>query len=135
MSARPALAICGAVCSLGLTCAGAAQDAAETAVILSGAGQSQGGAARSLGSTISRSMGAAANAVRGARPNPGYVASRRRAGNVRQAPAIPADVDMLEGTDAPTYRLGNGASIRVSGRLIEAPRTSCVKQCAEARVP
>jgi hypothetical protein len=36
---------------------------------------------------------------------------------------------MLEGTDAPTYRLGNGASIRVSGTLIQDSGTSCVKNC------
>jgi hypothetical protein len=43
--------------------------------------------------------------------------------------AIASDVDALEGTDAPGYTLGNGASIRVSGRLNPAPGTVCTRNC------
>ena len=112
----------------------AGQDAAETAQILSGVGQSQGGAGRSLGANISRSIGGAANTLK-SRPSAGYATSRRKARPAHEPNSIPANVDVLEGTDAPTYRLSNGSSIKVSGRLIQAPETSCVRNCLERRVP
>ena len=92
-----------------------AQDAAETAIILRGTGAAQGKASRSLGCAAASSMGAAANAVRPvARPAPVIRRSSRRDQRVI---TLAGDVDALENTDAPTYELANGASIRVSGRL------------------
>jgi hypothetical protein len=92
-----------------------AQDAAETAIILSGTGAAQGKASRSLGSAAASSMGTAANAIRpDARPAP---ANRRSGRRDQQVITLAGDVDALENTDAPTYELANGASIRVSGRL------------------
>lgn len=132
MMSRSALALCGALLAVGVPGAAAAQDAAETAQILAGTGQSQGGAARSLGGNISQSMNAASNAVRAARSGDAP-ASGHRAAAAPQPFGIPENVDFLEGTDAPTYRLGNGASIRVSGGLIAAPATTCVKDCPAAR--
>lgn len=104
----------------------AAQDAAETAIILSGTGQGTGKASRSLGGSITRSMGNAANAInatnraRAQTPRsyrPQARRSRRGGGGSGFAIALPADVDPLETTDAPSYALENGATIRVSGGL------------------
>ena len=100
----------------------AAQAAAETAIILGGTAQAQGRAQRSLGTAISRSMGNAANAVAATnRARPQATAHRQRARGAGKAGkfaiALPGDVDPLERTDAPTYTLANGASIRVSGGL------------------
>lgn len=134
MANKAALATCAALLSVGVSGNAAAQDAAETAQILSGTGQSQGRASRSLGSAISQSMNAARDAIattRAAEP----VTSRRRFRTAHEPYPIPANVDGLAGTDAPTYRLGNGSSIRVSGRLLQAPGTSCVSDCPEKRVP
>ena len=92
-----------------------AQDAAETAIILSGTGAAQGKASRPLGSAAAISMGAAANAIRPvARPAPVIRRSSRRD---QQVITLAGDVDALENTDAPTYELANGVSIRVSGVL------------------
>ena len=106
-----------------------AQDAAETAIILSGTGAAQGKASRSLGSAAASSMGAAANAIRPvARPAPVIRRSGRR---TKQVTMLPGDVDALENTDAPTYELANGASIRVSGRLRTQAATVCDDACAD----
>lgn len=106
-----------------------AQDAAETAIILSGTGAAQGKASRSLGSAAASSMGAAANAIRPvARPAPVIRRSGRR---TKQVTMLPGDVDALENTDAPTYELANGASIRVSGRLRTQAATVCDAACAD----
>lgn len=104
----------------------AAQDAAETAIILSGTGQAQGRAQRSLGQSISASMGNAANAVaatnRARSQAPTYRPRARHSGKTGNfAIALPGDVDPLERTDAPSYALANGASIRVSGGLRRSP--------------
>lgn len=106
-----------------------AQDAAETAIILGGSGAAQGKASRALGSAAANSMGAAANAIRpDARPAPAIRRSSRRA---QQVITLPGDVDALENTDAPTYELANGASIRVSGVLRPQARTVCDDACAD----
>lgn len=119
------LVVRGILASFGFLVAGGpavAQDAAETAIILGGTGASQGRAQRALGSSISRSMGNAANAVAVANQRSSYPTPRRqRRVNTKTgghfAIALPGDVDPLETTDAPTYRLTNGTSIRVSGGL------------------
>lgn len=103
----------------------AAQDAAETAIILSGTGQGTGKASRSLGGSVSRSMGNAANAINAANRSraqapstyPSQPRRTRRGGGGGFAIALPADVDPLETTDAPSYALENGATIRVSRGL------------------
>lgn len=105
-----------------------AQDAAESAILLGGSGTAQARAQRSLGSAIARSMGGAANAIRAtSRAMP--VHARHNARRERTAIAIPGHVDPLEGTDAPTYRLENGASIRVSGGLRPGPQAACASGC------
>lgn len=109
----------------------AAQDAAETAVILSGTGQTQGRAQRSLGQSIARGMGAAADAVaattRARTPTRTQrQQARQSGGGGKFAIALPADVDPLERTDAPVYALANGATIRVSGGLRRFAEPSAV---------
>lgn len=127
------LGICAILLSVGVSNSAVAQDAVETAQILSGTGQMQGGG-RSLGSAISRSLNGAGDVIAGSTSAP-------RTANAGANPAIhrtdpvPANVDPLARSDAPTYRLGNGASIRVSGGFQSDPVTSCVKNCPAARVP
>lgn len=129
MTNRTALAICAALLALGVSQTASAQDAAETAAILSGTGQGTGGASRSMGSSVSNSMNSATNALRSVQSSR-KGQSRRSSRSARQSYAIPADADLLEGTEAPTYQLGNGSSIRVSGGLVPDATTSCVKNCA-----
>jgi hypothetical protein len=107
-----------------------AQDGAETAIILSGSGAAQGKASRSLGSASAGSIGAAAQAVRSSR-DPSAVVRRTPARQSRQMTVLPGDVDPLENTDAPSYRLSNGASIRVSGGLRLSDQVSCADDCPE----
>ena len=133
MLLRKSLAI-GAVATAVVLAAGvAAQDAAETAVILSTTGPSTGGASRSLGQNITQGIGGAAAAV--AATN-----NARRSGNgarpaTRGGNTIAATGDPLEDTDASTYRLGNGATIRVSGGMRPATGTVCVEHCEDNPAP
>lgn len=128
MSFRAGLVICASLLAAGYADDVSAQDAAETAQILSGVGHSQGAASRSLGSAVSRRMNAANNAIT-ATQQAGRTAPRSRPHLARVGAPTPSGGDLLEGTKAPTYKLGNGASIRVSGRMTRAPGTSCVKEC------
>jgi hypothetical protein len=130
MAKRAGLAVLAAGLSLGVIRVASAQDAAETAIILGGTGQSAG-AQRSLGAGIANSFNAAANTIGTA--SAGRVAqgqtsstSRPRA-RAAQAPLVSGDP--LAGTNAPTYNEPNGASIRVSGGLIPKPAITCVKDC------
>lgn len=105
-----------------------AQDAAETAIITAGTGAPQARGARSLGSAISDSMNRAAGAIR-VQSRGAPLPRRGPASQGNPAGTIAADVDVLENTDAPGYRLGNGATIRVSGRLNPAAGTVCTRNC------
>ena len=109
-----------------------AQDAAETAVILSGSAQT-GSAQRSLGRTISGSIGNAANAVdstaRASRSPPNAAPRNRRTSARHVGGSIPAGVDPLASTDAATYTLDNGATIRVSGRFNPSASSHCQQNC------
>lgn len=108
-----------------------AQAAAETAVITAGTGAPQARSARSLGNAISGSMRRAAGALntrsRASRSRP-----RAPSGEAASGHEVAADVDVLEGTDAPAYTLGNGARIRVSGGLRPASGTICTRHCPGA---
>ncbi|ARU15368.1 hypothetical protein A9D14_03205 [Croceicoccus marinus] len=109
-----------------------AQGAAETAVILSGSAQT-GSAQRSLGRTISGSVGNAAHAVGStARVSRWRNAAQRnsRASSHNIGGSIPAGVDPLANTDAATYTLDNGATIRVSGRFNPSASSQCQRNCA-----
>lgn len=126
------LAITILACWAATPVASIAQDAAETATILSGSGPAQARAQRSQGGSIARAMGNAANAVAAANNVRSQGAPRRAGVSVpRQGYSIAGNVDPLKGTDAATYRLGNGASISVSGRMTPSGAAVCTKDCPE----
>ena len=118
-----------------------AQAAAESAVILSGTGSATGSASRSLGGSIARGIGNASAAVATANRGSGQVTVQNppRGGEAQhrsmQASMVNADNDPLEGTDAPAYRLENGATIRVSGRLVASPAVVCTRNCPDVQNP
>lgn len=110
----------------------AAQVAAESAQILSATGQGTGAASRSLGSSISGSLNNASAQI-GATLNGGRGAhAGRQGGGQGEGYAISGDADSLEGTSAPTYDMGNGASIRVSGGLRQRAKPACTAECPVA---
>jgi hypothetical protein len=119
----------GAICMVATPVV--AQDAAETATILSG----QGGTAkaqRSLGGAVSGSLDNAASAVRSVRSTSRRPSSRRVRGSRNSGGIILTTNDPLENTDAATYQTGNGTTIRVSGRLNPSASTACVDNCSKA---
>lgn len=107
----------------------AAQDAAETAVILSGS-SGQGKAANSLGNAVRGSVNSAADAIRAAQrqPNRTNARTRNRRDPVQIQTAIPSN-DPLENTDATRFQTGSGATISVSGRLRPSASARCVENC------
>lgn len=114
----------------------AAQDAVESATILSGVGERTGAASRSLGGAATGAMDGAAEAIRATRSGRAGVSRRsNRGGNnggrnlASVGYTIPADIDPLENFAVPTYRLSNGLQLRVSGTFIAIPPTSCVSNC------
>jgi hypothetical protein len=129
MAKRAGLAVWATVLWVGGVSVAAAQDAAETAIILGGAGHSAG-AQGSLGAGIANSLNAAANTIQtanaGTARGPTSSTARPRA---RAAQATLVSGDPLAGTNAPTYEVANGASIRVSGGLRPEPGATCVKNC------
>jgi hypothetical protein len=135
MIAKPCLPIAAALLSLGLSVPALAQDAAETATILSGTGQGTGSASRSMGSAVSGSINGAASQIRatqgGGNGGGGGRNSTARMGNY----AIEASGDALEGTDAPSYTTGSGASIRVSGKLRQPAAATCTENCPADPAP
>ena len=120
-----------------------AQDAAESAIILGGTGQSTGTASHSLGNAVRGSIGPAANAVNATNRSTGRASAGtfRGGGNPsgggfraslwsRPTPkVIPRGIDSLAGSNAPVYRLGNGRTIKVSGRLTPYVPTVCTRNC------
>lgn len=108
-----------------------AQDAAETAVILSGS-SGQGKAANSLGNAVRGSVNSAANAVRSTPANNRRNATRRnRRGAPVQVQTLPTN-DPLENTDATRFTTGSGATISVSGSMRPSASARCVENCAKS---
>jgi len=132
MARRAALVIVSGILITALPQNATAQDAAESAAILSGTGAGQAKAQRSLGTAVTGSINRAASAIN-TRPTArrGSSATRqsRSRGQQRQGYVVHGSADPLAGTDASTYRLGNGASIRVSGTLHTDKTTECVANC------
>lgn len=135
MTKRVFLVALATILSVGAFHEAAAQDAAETALILGGAGHAQSGAS-SLGAAISRSFDNAGNALRGSGARTVTHRQAYRTAGPHAAHAV-SDMresgDPFEGTNAPVYRLGNGASISASGGLTPEPNVRCVKDCPVAR--
>lgn len=111
-----------------------AQAAAESAVVTAGTAAPAARGGRSLGSAVSGSINSAAGVIRqggrgGARP------ARRGGGAVRVSrQGLPAGVDALEGTDATAYKLENGVTIKVSGRMPASAKARCVEECGAVSV-
>lgn len=108
-----------------------AQDAAETAVIVSGSAQT-GAAQKSLGRSVGSGIGNAANAV--GSTNAARTTRRAAPSTYRAAPrgsggSVPAGVDPLANSDAATYALDNGATIKVSGGFRPATGAHCQRNC------
>lgn len=117
---------------LGVCAPASAQDAAETAVILSGTGAGQAQASHALGDSISNSINSAADVVRSSQRGGSSGGARARRGNSggsRNGSIVIGTGDPLEGTDASSYTLGNGTGIKVSGRLRPSMATRCEKNC------
>ncbi|MFN2098952.1 hypothetical protein [Altererythrobacter sp. MF3-039] len=91
----------------------AAQAAAETAVLTGTTGSATAKGSRSVGSAMGGAMSRAGNRIR-SRGNSRNTRSRR-GGNAEGATIGTGDV--LEGSDAETHAMDNGASVRVSGGL------------------
>ncbi len=118
-----------------------AQDAAESAIILGGTGQSTGAASRSLGNAVRGSIGNAANAANAANRGSAGAGTFRGGGSptgggfrasdwTRPTPLyVASGVDSLAGSDAAVYRLGNGRTIKVSGKLNPYLPTVCTRNC------
>ncbi|QPC98320.1 hypothetical protein [Qipengyuania soli] len=113
-----------------------AQDAAETAVILSGAPAQQSGA-RSLGDAISGAMGQVGEEIRASRSSNGssgpvYAPSRRGGGGTTTTyfpMGGPVEADALAHAEVATYRLENGVRMRVSGTFLPSGTTVCEAFC------
>ena len=114
---------------LALPATASAQDAAETAVILSTVSPGQGAAARSMGNSISGALGSASGAIASTRAQASPASGAVQVQQVRRAPVRPTDSDPLEGTDAAQYRLASGATIRVSGGMRPSAGTRCIENC------
>ncbi|AKM11005.1 hypothetical protein [Croceicoccus naphthovorans] len=129
MTRGSALVLGGALLTLCIGGGAAAQDAAELAAILSGSAQT-GGAQKSLGNSIRRSINSASVAIPARPPARSSRTTRQRnRGAVQVGGRLPAGVDPLEGSDATQYRLGNGVGITTSGRINTVGETKCVKDC------
>ncbi len=140
MRDRYFITLCGALAVLAVLAAAQtalAQDAAESATILSGTGQGTGAAARDMGGAVRDSISGAADAIaatRSARSNASGSGSSSRGSSSRSSGAstgywITSDVDALEGFAVPTYRLNNGAILKVSGILMATPDAACLRNC------
>jgi len=108
---------------LGCAVSGAAE-AQEYGVLTGAVTPGMGAAARGLGAASASAIGRAANAVAAvnqATGASGQSTPSRRSGpqriDVQRFTALPHG-DPLEGSDAPTYALGQGRTIRVSGAFV-----------------
>jgi hypothetical protein len=135
MVAKTCLPIAAAMLTLGLAMPASAQAAAETATILSATGQGTGSASRAMGSAVSGSINNAASQIRATQQG-GRGGGRGRNSTARMGEfAVEASGDVLEGTDAPSYTVGSGASIRVSGKLRQPAAAACTEDCPAAPAP
>lgn len=134
---RKSLGIAIGIAAIAVAQPSFAQDAAESAVILSGTGERTGAAARSLGANSAGAIDRATNALRETRSGGANRSRRGRGAAASQSPAAAVSTshrvyysgDPLEFMDVPTYRLSNGQSLRLSGSFIAIPPTECVKNC------
>ncbi|KLI64464.1 hypothetical protein [Aurantiacibacter marinus] len=120
----------------------AAQAAAEEAVILNSTGQGTGAAARDMGNAVRGSIGGASDAIaatrsrssrarRGGSSTPGSSSggTPSRSASSYTVYWITSDVDALDKFAVPTYRMNNGAILRMSGTLIATRDAICLSTC------
>lgn len=111
-----------------------AQDAAESAAILSGT-RGTGRVSRDAGEATRGAIGGAADAINATRQRrtsrtPTRRTNVTRRGSSQRSGGLRVTVgDALERTDAPDYQLSNGSRIRVSGTFVPATGTQCVTNC------
>lgn len=131
MPVRPLLALSALLPIAAFAPVAQAQDAAETAAVLTGS-SGQARAQRSLGSAVARSIdrAAASISVPTARSGPARRSADRQPRQAAQP--LPAGVDALEGTDAAAYKVGSGTTLKFSGRFTPGKRTECETNCAAA---
>ena len=142
MTNKTAMAIGAGLFALVAPSTVSAQAAAESAVINATVGPAAGAASTSLGNSINRSMRGAAARIRttGSASSRGGV-SVTPSGGSRFAGATGMTIgtgDVLQGTDAPSYTLSNGATIRVSGGMAPArpaPKSCEGKDCPAGEAP
>ncbi|WP_340587433.1 hypothetical protein [Erythrobacter alti] len=122
------------VATLGSTSA-AAQAAAEEAMILSGS-RGTGAAARDMGESVRGSIGGAADAVAATNAAANARRGSSRARTTTSQPRgrssgywITNAVDALEYHNVPTYRMNNGAILKVSGTLMATRDAACLRNC------
>lgn len=127
MSCRTLIPMLVAMLAVGCCLPASAQEAAETAQVLSGL-SSQGHAAHSLGAAIAGSINGAANRI-GSPPNARHVAARGGSQPTEQGGVLPRGGNDLKDTGAPTYRTAGAGAITVSGPFIRSEGTSCVENC------
>ena len=132
MAKRTTAAITALMLAIATPASLSAQDAAETAIIIAGTSAPQASGARGLGGAISGSMRRAAGVIN---LRSGGAQAPRGATRQDAARTLPEGVDALEGTDAPAYKVGSGATIRVSGRLNPSARTVCTRNCETTPAP
>lgn len=118
--------------TLGSALPAGAQDMSESVLINAGTAQ-QARAQATLSSAINKSFQAASNAIAMAPSSNGTSGSYagRSARPMYLTYAIPANVDPLAGTDAPTYRLASGTTLRVSRGLDASASAVCIANCAD----
>ncbi|MCB2067040.1 MAG: hypothetical protein KDE15_10430 [Erythrobacter sp.] len=116
-----------------------AQDAAESAAILSGTGARTGAAAGRLGTASRDALGGAAGVIAATNSQRSGSQSARQSrrsnggansdGGVAAGLYVAGNIDALQLTDAPFFRLADGSILRMSGSFVPSPGTTCERNC------
>jgi hypothetical protein len=135
MSGRFLVPVCSVLVLGGWALPASAQVAAETATILTGTGQGTGSAARSTGGNVAGSLNRASEAIQAANQGARSSGGRGQSGAQTGYAVTGGSGDALAGTDAPSYQMGSGATIRVSGKLRQPSAAPCSANCPTAPAP
>ena len=110
-----------------------AQAAAEEAVVLSGTSAGTGRASSDLGNAVSGSINSATRQIRAIPRGAAGRSNQRRRSGASGVGTLPANSDPLVNTNAPAYRLDNGATLRVSGGLRNSAAARCAENCSAGK--
>lgn len=135
MNGKALIPIAAALVLGGWSLPASAQAAAETATILTGTGQGTGSAARSTGGNVAGSLNRASDAIQATNQGTRSSGGRGQSGAQPGYAVTGGSGDALEGTDAPSYQMGSGATIRVSGKLRQPSAAPCSANCPTAPAP